>query len=504
MKANLTYEKVKINKLIFNKNLEHSIDFSYQLPDYYTGIFKVLEFDLEPHISSCRTLNSQLIVDGNAKVKLLYIDEEEGDIKALHQNIPFSKTVELDEDISNAILFYNVKTTYKNCKIISPKKIDIKANLSIPVKVQLQKEENVLKSAAEKDLQLKLSPIKITSDQIWSTQQFDINEQIELSEICKEILDVKVKIADDEFKVIQNKIIAKSVAHIEILYCGETKNTPILEKSSVSINNIIDLPKINENFLYNVKYDVNSVTFEISQDGKILNVKADVLIDSFASLSEQINVVTDAFSTKFDIDFKEKQFNSTSYISTINEEITTEETLKNINISKLFNIDVNITEVNHMQKKSKVDFRAKLNLNILAANKDGTLESLFKSIPIEFEIKNNNVVYDYTKININNLTILKTDFELKDSGTIKLKVKFNIKGFVFTSGDLKTLKNITIDETKIKEPSKAALTLYYPKSGEKIWDIAKSFKTSPLAIAEANNIEDETINDESMLIIPII
>lgn len=504
MKANLTYEKVKINKLIFNKNLEHSIDFSYQLPDYYTGIFKVLQFDLEPHISSCRTLNNQFIIDGNAKVKLLYIDEEEGDIKSIHQNIPFSKTMELDENISNAILFYNVKTTYKNCKIISPKKIDIKANLSISVKVQIEKEENVLKSAAEKDLQLKLSPIKITSDQIWTTQQFDINEQIELNEICKEILDVRIKIADDEFKVIQNKIIAKAVAHIEILYCGETKNTPILEKSSVSINNIIDIPKINENFLYNVKYDVNSIAFEISQEGKIVNVKADVLIDSFASLSKEINIVTDAFSTKYEIDFKEKEFNSTSFISTINENINFEETLESFNISKLFDIDSTITEINHMQGKNKIDFKAKLNLNILATNKDNSIESIFKSIPIEFKIKNKNVIYDYTKININNLTILKVDSDLKDNNSIKLKIKFNIKGFVVTNGNLKTLKNINIDETKIKKSSKAALTLYYPKIGEKIWNIAKNFKTSPSAIIEANNIEDENIKNESMLIIPIV
>ena len=139
MKANLTYDKVKINKIIFNKTVEESVDYSYQLPDYYTGIFKVLQFELKPNISSCRASNKQFILDGNARMKLIYIDEEEGDVKAIHQNIPFSKTIDLEEDVTKAILFYDVKTTYKNCKIISPKKIDVKANFSISLKVQLQK-----------------------------------------------------------------------------------------------------------------------------------------------------------------------------------------------------------------------------------------------------------------------------------------------------------------------------------------------------------------------------
>lgn len=504
MKANLTYEKVKINKIIFNKTLEESIDFSYQLPDYYTGIFKVLQFELEPNISSCRASNKQFIIDGIARMKLIYIDEEEGDVKAIHQNIPFSKTIDLEEDITDAVIFYDVKTTYKNCKIISPKKINIKANFSIPLKVQIQKEEDILTSTNEKDLQLKFLPVKITSQQIWTTQQFNINEQIELSNICKEILDIKIKIIDEECKIIANKIIAKSIANIEILYCGETKNSPIFEKSSISINNIIDMQGINDKFLYNLKYNVTSINFETLKEGKVLNIKADVLIDSLASIPKEINIVSDAFSTKFETEFETKEFNSVAIISTINEKIEIEKKIENVKIDEFFDADINISDLNHMQGNDEIDFKAKLNLNILGRNKDQTLESITKSIPIEFKIKNKDVIYDYTKININDISILKTKFEKKENSELLFKIEFNIKGFIYTSGNLTTIKNIIIDEKKIKPKSKAALTLYYPKLGDKIWNIAKNFCTSPLAIAEANNLKSDVIEKETMLIIPII
>ena len=463
-----------------------------------------MQFELKPNISSCRASNKQFILDGNARMKLIYIDEEEGDVKAIHQNIPFSKTIDLEEDVTKAILFYDVKTTYKNCKIISPKKIDVKANFSISLKVQLQKEEDILKSCDEKDLQLKFLPIKITSDQIWTTQQFNINEQIELSSICKEILDVKIRIVDDECKIIANKIIAKSIANIEILYCGEMKNSPITEKSSISINNIIDMQGINDKFIYNLKYSVTAVSSEILQDGKNMNIKADVLIDGLASLSKEINLAIDAFSTKFETKLENKEFNSIAFISAINEKIDVEEKIKNVRIDKFFIADMNISDLNHMQGKDIIDFKAKLNLNILGSNKDQALETFTKSIPIEFKIKNKDVVYDYTKINVNNISILKAEFDIRENYELFVKIKFNLKGFVYTTGNLTTLKNIIVYENKIKSKSKAALTLYYPKPGDKIWNIAKNFCTSPMSIIEANNLEGDIIKDETMLIIPII
>ena len=202
MKSNLIYEKLKINKIIYDKDIEHQISYQFQLPDYYTGIFKVLQFSLNPHISSCRVSNKQFIVDGNVAMKLLYVDEEGGNIKAIHNNIPFSKTVDVEEVNPDSIIFYKVKASYKNCKIISPKKLDIKANLTISTKIQTQVEEEILKGTKDKKLQLKYDPLTITSNQIWNYQQFNIREQIELNTTAKEILDVKITITDEECKII--------------------------------------------------------------------------------------------------------------------------------------------------------------------------------------------------------------------------------------------------------------------------------------------------------------
>ncbi len=505
MKSNLIYEKVKINKIVFNKNIEESVDFEYQLPDYYTGIFKVLKFDLEPHISSCRVSNKQFIVDGNSTIKLLYIDEEKGDIKSIYQTVPFSKTVDLEKEITDCVLFYKVKTNYKNCKIISPKKLDVKAKLIISVKIQAQEEEDILKSTTDNSLQLKYVPVLITSDQLWNSQQFNINEQIEIDAAIKEILNVNITIIDEENKIIKNKIIAKATANIDILYCVEDKNVPILERTSIPINNIIDMTNIDEKFLCNIKYDVTSINFEIVQDKKIVNVKSDVLINCYANLHKKIDIVTDAFSTKYELTFKNKEFNSSTIISTINENISVEKLLQDFNLFKIINSDAKITDLTHVNNKyNKMEFKAKLDLNILGLNKENIIDMYTKSIPIEFQINNNNLNVDYANVSLNNIIILKILPNLQDDGNLAIHITFNVKGFVFSNGNLNTLSNITLDESKKKEKIKAALTLYYPNPGDNVWKIAKHFCTSPKSIMETNNLESEVIENENMIIIPII
>lgn len=506
MKKKLQFEKTKINKIIYNKNLEQQIEFEYQLPDYYTGIFKVLRFNLNPHISSCRTANNQLTIDGNAIAKLLYLDEEEGNIKSVQQSVPFSKTIEIKNLKNDSILFYDVKTKYKNCRIISPKKIEIKATLNILVKVQSQEEENILKNTTDKSLQLKQIPVTINSNQIWSSQQFNVKEQLELNTIAKNILNVKVNIFEDECKIIANKIIAKAIAQIEVLYCTKEKNTPILEKTSIPINNIIDMPKIDENFLYNIKYDVISNNFETLQEGKTIKVEANVLINCYANLCKQIDLVTDAFSTKFEINCTKKELNCSTIIATINQNSTIKQKIPNINLTKVFYVDAQILELhsNIKNDSSKIEFNAKLNLNVLGLNKDNTIEAFSKAIPIKFEIEKNNVNLNYTSVDIKQITILNVDENLNEDGDLKIKIKFNLKGFVFANGNISTITDIVLDENKTKKKSKAAITLYYPTVGDKIWDIAKQFCTSPDAILEANDLQNEIIDNETMLIIPII
>lgn len=503
MESNLSHETIKINQEIYNGSLEQSVELEYQLPDYYPGIFKMLQFRLEPHICSCRTSGDQIIIDGDSTMKLMYVDEENGLIRTINQNIPFSKTMKLkNENESEEIaVFYSIKTNYANCKIVSPRKIDVKGSLTISLKVHTQNDEIILNNAGKDGVELNRSSVSIISDQIWTTRQFGISEQIELDPPAQEILDVRINAIANECKIISNKAITKGEAHIHILYCTENNHVPIVKNLTTEISQIVDMPRIDENFICDVKYDITGVDSSISENGNILDLDADVTVNSCAMLSKNVDLVTDAYSTECEIKATNKEIDFSSVLSLINETVVLNETVEKIKFSEIYDMCVNITDLSPKREKDGFSFNAKLNIIALVNSDDDIAEVYEKTMPIEFKLKKD-IQRETSNVDVN-LTVTDVNYEIVN-GNLEIKIYAHVGGFVFCNEKFATVSDLILDDTKPKEKSNSALMLYYPEHGDSVWNIAKKFCTSTKAIMEANDLEDDVIINKVMLIIPIV
>ena len=62
-----------------------------------------------------------------------------------------------------------------------------------------------------------------------------------------------------------------------------------------------------------------------------------------------------------------------------------------------------------------------------------------------------------------------------------------------------------IDENSPKkQKAENALTIYYADKNESVWNIAKRYNTSITAVLEQNGLAGDTLDDRSMLLIPMI
>ncbi len=250
-----------------------------------------------------------------------------------------------------------------------------------------------------------------------------------------------------------------------------------------------------------VRYDVTSISGDLAENGSVLNVDADVTVNGCAMISKNVNLVTDAYSTGYEIKTTIKEINSSNVLSLINENVVLNETIEKFDFYKLCDIYASITDISHERVDAGFLFKAKLNVAILGQNEEEGVEILEKTIPVEFKLKK-----DTEKESVDldvNLVITKIDHEVLN-GSLEMKIYINIGGFVFCNEKFMTLSDLILDETKPKEKSNSALTLYYPEHGDSVWNIAKKFCTSPKAIIDANNLEDDVISNKTMLIVPIV
>lgn len=506
MEPNFSHGALKINKEIFNQTIEQPLEFEYQLPDYCTGIFKMLQFKTVPHICSFRHSGDQFTIDGNTSIKLIYIDEEEGNLKSIHQNIPFSKTIKLDENLNNPCAFYDVKTNYCNCKIVSSKKIEIKGSLTMSLKIYDEIEQKIMQNLSEEEtiktgIHIKKDSFKTIAKQIFNSQQFKISEQIELENPIEELLDLKINAVENEHKIILNKIISKATVYATIIYCSNDKKNMLTKNLKIPVNQIIEMQGINENFMCNVEYEISSFTSNILQDGKILKIDADAIFKSYAFLSKKIEIISDVFSTKFKFKTTKSKINLINSEKTIKENIKLTENFPSINLKKIIDLSAEFSNLKIEQINNQIKFKADLKINAYGFSNDDTIENYEKVVPVSFKIqkiiKTNSDKIEF-KLNITELKFL-----LDESKTLNLELDFQLNGIVNSSKKVVAIDKIEINEKEQKPKSNAALTLFYPQPNDNVWEIAKRFSACPKDIMEANGLTDDVITDEIMLIIPI-
>lgn len=75
-------------------------------------------------------------------------------------------------------------------------------------------------------------------------------------------------------------------------------------------------------------------------------------------------------------------------------------------------------------------------------------------------------------------------------------------GVVLSNGIKKYISEITLNPDIGNQCEPCALTIYFGETGEKIWDIAKRYRTTADAIKNENEISGDCIEKSGMLMIP--
>ena len=75
-------------------------------------------------------------------------------------------------------------------------------------------------------------------------------------------------------------------------------------------------------------------------------------------------------------------------------------------------------------------------------------------------------------------------------------------GSVSVSRHVNAVTEIMVDETHPKPERNAALTIFFGRRGESVWEIARQYSTSMEAVMEENSLTCERLEENRMLMIP--
>lgn len=508
MDFNMEKQGVNRMEIVYEASAEQPVDCDVTLPDYCPDIMRILRCTITPGIATAGATGDRITAEGTAVVRVIYVSDS-GKISCYEQTVPFSKSVNVSGLGEDVCVRAAASTQYCNCRAVNPRRADIHGCIAISFTVTAIKKQEILCGVNGAGVQLKKKSMKV-SDMICRLEKmFVLNEVKELDEdspAVLRILHTRACARVSEVKAITNKILLKGEVWGKITYCTEEGQVCCVEHT-MPISQIIEAEGIDENTNNCVHLDVCSFETVPKADSagemKLMDITARVTAFVTACCEKELETVCDAYSTEYEADCEKQMMSLETLSGTFSDiclcrgTIEAPEAVADIT-------DVWCTGVTEKAfiVSGKVKISGSLSLCVLYQSADSQPCMAEKAIDYEYErdvsIQGANArcepwVYPGECV-----------ASAGASGKIEIKAEINISAEIYEVSEDRIISNITVDESKARQSTAAALTIYYSEEGESVWNIARRYNTTVEAVMNENNLDSETVGSRRMLLIPSV
>lgn len=504
----LTGEKIQINETVFDGFAEKTAECDYIVPDYYPDISKVVKTEAMPRIKSKMIMGDRLTIEGVVEFRIMYMPEKSAGLKCLIFTCDFSQTFDI-RNMNNAYVKTAVKVENVNTRVLNPRKLSPRALLLIAVKVWSQRDCSVITPRDYEDVEIKTKNLSVFSMIASAEKPLIISDDLEFSSsmpAASSILKNDINIIVSDVKLINNKAITRGSAKIKTLYVTDDETSIETAENEIPFTQIIDIEGVNEDCSCDIKYEVSECAFVLKDnengEGRIISADIECTADVRAFKNDIVQVVSDAYSINYDCRIDEKTIIFEKILSPINEDFSGKES---IDLEETISLVADMSLVPVISSVSveegNINFEGALEVSILAFNSEKEAISLNKSLPFKYAASLKESFEDMRFEP--DISVKSVSFTLVSDTRIDVRYELNISSLVFSSQKETIADAISTDESSAKaKPNTAAVTLYFAKVGESIWDIAKQYNTSQEAIKSANGADYEVMPCDSTLIIP--
>ncbi|MFZ5986431.1 MAG: DUF3794 and LysM peptidoglycan-binding domain-containing protein [Bacillota bacterium] len=518
MSLELVRESTKINYVMGEDSAQTIVEHDIIVPDINPDVARILLLDGEVFERGSEASQDKVHVDGTVRYKILYIsDDPEQAIKSINAASDFSYNI----DVSNARS--GMKTRVKcdiehiDYEILNGRKINVKTILKLNAKaVSEMDQEFVNDLRGIDDLQVLKDNIDIYCYLGENTINYTIDEAMEIpagKPSIKEILRSDIKIVGKDYRIAENKIIAKGDINILTLYIGDNEERSIqFMEHEVPFTQFIELPGIGDNSECEVDYKVSSHSFRPSEDsdGELRVLKGEVTVSLWAQATDRrkVEMISDAYSLSSRIGFEKQPFKATRIVCQDRSQIT----LKDIvtvggdspDIAEVFNVlcKPSLSECKAMNGSIRLEGVANNSVLYVANNTEQPVFSYCQEMPFTQNIEIDGIEPDM--LCDVDLDIEHCNYSMISANEVEIRVVINVGIKVVEQIETALISKITEAPLEDKVLDMApSITIYFSQPGDNLWKVAKKYYTTVDHIRKANNFdEDEKIEVGQQIIIP--
>lgn len=495
-------------RVLFEGACEQPVDSDITLPEYFPDVVRVLKCTLTPRITSVQGTADRITAEGSALLRILYLSEENC-VRCFEQNIPFSKYAEC-KAAENACVSAHAKTGYVNCRVQSPRRIDIHGSISIAFSMYCRERTELLCGCTGGGVQMRKMPIAYSNLAGCSEKLFSMHETLELGAAKPSIAQiVKCDAAAllEDVKLVAGKALVKGELIVRTLYIADNEESDIQTmEHSMPISQIIEIDGAEEECTADAVLTVSALEIAAKTDA----TGALRLLDTSVYLCAQISlyaecesdVITDAYSTQYEIDLLKRSVEFRSICDRFSDTYLCRGTPDTAGSGIAQIVDMTCQELQYSADVQDNALRIQGTVRIGLLYRDRENQWGFTDRSFDFTYTRAVAATGEHLLCQPHITVSGVSFLLGTEDKVDARVELDISGIVFSAKTVQAVSDIQIDEENRKRQKHAALTIYFAQEGESVWEIARRYNTTSEAITAENKLTGDTVETKCKLLIP--
>lgn len=477
--------EIKEKQSVFSKCVDVDIDYQESLMSYHDDMLKVVRCQVRNEVINSDFSGGALTVYGKSKIFITYVSEITGCLTTADFEEDFKKNVQIDCDCTDIQSDITVVNKYNNFRVINQRRIDVHSCFSLKINSVCVKKIEMI--AEDDDLLIKRDKINYFSFIGCSIAKSEFEEEAVIpsdSELIRKVINTFYNINIEEIKLIKDKMLVKLGVSFSLLYTTDTENEIIRKcEKNISVSKIIDVSGIDEGDIPIINAEIGNLFVkpkaDVNNELRVIDVVGDISISSSVYRKCEIEISTDSYSPALMTtnEFNKFQFNSDGrfFNDVISDSILFE--FENINITEVLDLNIQVTGEKEIE------------LGAFVINENSQI--IYLSQRKEFEISDYKVQQCYIK---------NFDYVIKSSNSINVRYSIEYFAVSFEEKTFDILSSINVDgEYSADSP---ALVVYFASRNEKLWDIAKKFRTSADLIKKENELSNDVLESSRVLLIP--
>lgn len=510
MKFSSETKKLSFCETVFETTAEQSLEADITLPDYCPEIQKILRCNVVTNIISVQNSNGRMTAQGNAVVKIIYVGDN-GKTVSFEQSYPVQKSAESDSVNSESCLDVKINVDYVNSRAVNPRRIDIRAMLTFVFRAERKNEESVLCRAEGCGIQCRSKEFTYASLSGLCSKAFSLTEVIEIpsdKNSVSQIMNASAFAVAKDVKIINNKILVKGDCEIKVYYTAENKDTIDCIEHSIPISQIIEVDGVTEDCFSSLCLKVTSceTAAKVDSSGSMRLVDIAVRVcASFAAYNEfSLDLISDVYSTSHNLKNDVRSLEINNLNTAVDTSFINKVVIESIGVSVDCVLAVWCDDIKYSSslKGDLCVINGTYRATVIYRDSDKQTGIIHKPVDFEYTV---NLKNPAQRINSRILLqIAACSCSLSGESKLEIKTEISACGIILSNEIVKYINEINVVDELDNSENACALTIYFSDENEKVWSIAKKYRTTVEAIMKENELESETVESRRFLLIPAV